>query len=100
MEGGPLRHRPLYSRGSACPPPISMDVSRNAPCPCGSGLKYKACCAGKGRPGRSRWAGVLVAVAVLGGLLVTAVSLLDSDSGDAPSGKVWSEEHGHWHDAP
>jgi hypothetical protein len=77
-----------------------MNASRNAPCPCGSGLKYKSCCAGKGRPGRSRWAGVLVAVAMLGGVLVTAISLLNSDGGDAPPGKVWSEEHGHWHDAP
>jgi methionyl aminopeptidase len=25
----------------------SMKVSRNAPCPCGSGLKYKKCCLGK-----------------------------------------------------
>jgi len=25
-------------------------ISRNAPCPCGSGLKYKRCCAGKGAP--------------------------------------------------
>ena len=26
------------------PPPLSTKVGRNAPCPCGSGKKYKKCC--------------------------------------------------------
>jgi uncharacterized protein YecA (UPF0149 family) len=31
---------------SAAPaqPPKSVDIARNAPCPCGSGNKYKRCC--------------------------------------------------------
>lgn len=29
-------------------PRESTDVGRNDPCPCGSGLKYKACCITKG----------------------------------------------------
>ena len=38
--------------GSFCTPPIPMtpappSAPRNAPCPCGSGLKYKRCCWGK-----------------------------------------------------
>ena len=42
-------------------------VSRNDPCPCGSGLKYKRCCLGKALPLRGKrllWRGLLVAAAV------------------------------------
>ena len=31
----------------AAPQPKRLDPARNAPCPCGSGLKYKRCCLGK-----------------------------------------------------
>lgn len=34
-------------RSSAAPQPKRLDPPRNAPCPCGSGLKYKRCCLGK-----------------------------------------------------
>ena len=37
-------------RGPTAPPPKRLDVPRNAPCPCGSGLKYKRCCLGKEDP--------------------------------------------------
>ena len=30
-----------------------MKIGRNDPCPCGSGLKYKKCCMGKGLPGHN-----------------------------------------------
>lgn len=49
---------------------MSANVGRNDPCPCGSGLKYKQCCAGKTRlnvKGRRGW--VLGAI----GLVVAAV---------------------------
>lgn len=76
-----------------------MDVARNAPCPCGSGRKFKACCAGKGR-GRGTRTGVLVALVLLGGALIAGAALFGSGDGvegaGAP-GQVWSEEHGHWH---
>lgn len=45
--------RPPRRRASAAPGPREQanvrrpDVPRNAPCPCGSGLKYKRCCLGK-----------------------------------------------------
>ncbi len=82
-----------------------MSASRNELCPCGSGRKYKNCCAGK-TPlyKRPTWTGALVALFLLGGLLLTALAVLRPDRagspGAAPPGKVWSEEHGHWHDAP
>jgi hypothetical protein len=78
-----------------------MKSERNAPCPCGSGKKYKTCCAVK-RPASQRIAALSV-VAVVGlGLFVLAGVIRDAAEGDgiSRSGQVWSEEHGHWHDAP
>lgn len=80
-----------------------MSAGRNDPCPCGSGNKYKHCCAGKAkRTPQSTWTGVLVALVLLGGLLFAGVTLMqdDGERGGATDGRVWSEEHGHWHDAP
>jgi hypothetical protein len=52
------RHRAIQAaagvRGSQArpttPPPKRIEAPRNAPCPCGSGLKYKRCCLGKHDP--------------------------------------------------
>jgi hypothetical protein len=80
-------------------------AGRNTPCPCGSGKKYKHCCAlkeSRARSQRSIWTGVLVALVLLGGLFLVGVAFTGGDEardGAAP-GRVWSEEHGHWHDAP
>ncbi|CAN5481955.1 hypothetical protein BH23BAC4_BH23BAC4_11510 [soil metagenome] len=85
-----------------------MSVSRNEPCTCGSGRKYKHCCAGKTPIHKqSRVRGALVAVLVVIGLVIGGLALSNSSSedgltpqpGPAPPGKVWSAEHGHWHDA-
>ena len=35
----------INDRGTFSPVSTDMKVSRNAPCPCGSGKKYKRCCA-------------------------------------------------------
>lgn len=80
-------------------------AGRNTPCPCGSGKKYKHCCAlkeSRARSQRSLWTGVLVALVLLGGLFLAGVTLTQDDGGSEGStnGRVWSEEHGHWHDAP
>ncbi len=81
-----------------------MNAGRNEPCPCGSGKKYKHCCAGK-TPWykESKWTGALVALVFLGSLLLAGVAFTrtgDDDNASPPPGKVWSEEHQHWHDAP
>ena len=85
-----------------------MAAGRNEPCPCGSGRKFKSCCIAK----RQKPRGMMMLLAALLTLAVAgAVSVASGgdDSADgtprtapkrnAPPGKVWSVEHGHWHDA-
>lgn len=95
-----------------------MAIGRNDPCPCGSGRKYKHCCANKSSRGASR--GLLALIALIA--VIAAVGAIASfvgrnktrattpagavntqagrpQPGPAPPGKVWSPEHGHWHDA-
>jgi hypothetical protein len=72
-------------------------IGRNDPCPCGSGRKYKRCCATKAgkAPVASRITISLIALLLLSGAVFMLVSL-DDEAGVA-SRRVWSEEHGHWH---
>ncbi len=76
-------------------------IGRNEACPCGSGIKFKHCCAGKletQRDRRSSWA--LLALALVGALAaVSAVIALVSGPSDEGPNRVWSAEHGHYHDA-
>ena len=101
---------------------------RNAPCPCGSGKKYKRCCEGKqetdaGWPApqrRSRRLRLMlsaVLVAILAVWVVTSV-LVNNPQPTAPAGNLpadqtpdpwaydrindrhWHPGHGHWHDGP
>ena len=46
--------------------------------------------------------GVLVVVALgfVANKILTSDSQNNPPPGPAPPGKVWSSEHGHWHDAP
>lgn len=101
-----------------------MKTGRNEPCPCGSGQKSKHCCGGRPK-GLSGWAGPALALLVLAAGATGLVSALrrgapaatnnaaappspvapTEGSGQplsqppspAPPGKVWSAEHGHWH---
>lgn len=96
--------------------------SRNAPCPCGSGRKYKHCCIGK-RFGAApathatRNSLILVSACALIGLGAWAwthrTSSVDSGSYsetpgrtpepyeyDAVNNRHWHAGHGHWHDGP
>ena len=92
-----------------------MRVGRNESCPCGSGKKFKACCAGK----QTRSRGLVLLLAMIGAIAaVGVVASIRKDEkpapipapvarttpkaqppGPVPAGKVWSVEHGHWHDA-
>ena len=76
-----------------------MRHKRNEPCPCGSGKKYKVCCAGKRT--RSQWL-ALTSVVIFAGLAAWALAgvfrqAAEPGSSAAP-GQVWSEAHGHWHE--
>ncbi len=74
-------------------------VSRNEKCPCGSGKKFKHCHAQKESASTS-WSkfgigvvGVMLAV----GLGHGAWAMFKAPN--ANDGRVWSAEHGHWHNA-
>jgi len=73
-----------------------MRNQRNEPCPCGSGKKHKVCCADKRTS--SQWL-ALASVVIFAGLAVWVVAGVFREGTSAPPGKVWSEEHGHWHDS-
>ena len=75
-----------------------MKVGRNDPCTCGSGRKFKHCCERARAEGKGDWSQyALWALALAFGLgiggLVYGVARAPDD------GRVWSAEHGHWHNA-
>jgi hypothetical protein len=67
---------------------------RNDRCSCGSGKKFKQCCASK----KDRLSPALIAVLVAGAVLAIVV-IVSSARRSSNSGRVWSPEHGHYHDA-
>ena len=67
---------------------------RNAPCPCGSGKKFKQCCASK----KDRVSPALIAALVAVAVLVVIVIVVNTRR-STNSGMVWSPEHGHYHNA-
>ncbi len=73
-----------------------MSVERNAPCPCGSGKKYKKCCLAKAGPLSSRTAMVLFALLMIAGIAGVLIAMTNSGGGTA--NRVW---HGdHWDPVP
>ena len=99
-----------------------MKLGRNEPCHCGSRKKYKQCHEPTKNTNNNQYAIIgIIAVVILviifinsdssksnQNVSVTTSPLLNqgsasnksNPSGPAPPGKVWSQEHGHWHDAP
>ena len=98
-----------------------MSVGRNDLCHCGSGRKYKKCHAEKdSRALPKGLIGLVVAIVAIAAIGI--VPMVTSDErqqsrvsgsrgpvakpgspqppGPPPPGKIWSVEHGHWHDAP
>ena len=100
-----------------------MKTGRNSLCTCGSGIKYKLCCGPKADRSGSKTQLLLIAGVVLVGAFILITQVFSSRNADpagalpapapvgannppatqppgpAPEGKVWSAEHGHWHDA-
>ncbi|MTI21207.1 hypothetical protein E1176_09265 [Fulvivirga sp. RKSG066] len=82
------------------------EVGRNEPCPCGSGKKYKNCHqkmeTQKGARNRTYLIGLILLVFVLIAIANFVIDMnnrgnVTKPDGPAPAGKVWSEEHGHYH---
>ena len=78
-----------------------MKVGRNEPCPCDSGRKFKQCCEKTGSKSlrMGNYALLLLALLLTVGAVLAVYSAATTEK-TAPPGKVWSEEHNHWHDAP
>ncbi len=97
-----------------------MKLGINEPCHCGRGKKYKHCHEPTKNTNNNQYTIIgIIAVVILVIIFinsdssnqtvpVTTSPLLNQGStsntskpsGPAPPGKVWSQEHGHWHDAP
>lgn len=80
---------------------MADEPGRNAPCPCGSGDKYKHCCMNE-----TTWYknpslfGVGIVLIMFTALLLLGIAFYNQGSTnapDCPSGQVWSEAHGHCH---
>ena len=101
---------------------MSAGISRNDPCPCGSKKKYKNCCGRKGfRVDLKLFKRIIIVVVVIAAAawagkkyvfvpedvepLINPLSnqekrvqpLTPQPPGPPPPGKIWSPEHGHWH---
>lgn len=80
-------------------------VGRNDRCPCGSGKKFKNCCARKlsTKMSPASWAAIVALVAAAGVLIVLLVNASRSGgtvvpgSGVCPPGQVWDPMHRHCH---
>jgi len=97
-----------------------MKIGRNDPCHCGSEKKFKHCHQKKNLKNNNQ--NILIGVFVIA---IIVFFIIDSSTNSqsniipsntltntnnlisktkpstpAPPGKVWSEAHGHWHDAP
>lgn len=84
---------------------MNNKTNRNEICHCGSGKKYKICHGLSSANSYKQWTvvGILV-LAVLWFFFyesepAIAPNRISSPIETAPPGKVWSMEHGHWHDA-
>ena len=72
-------------------------TGRNDPCPCGSGRKFKQCCANK----QTRMSRVSQ-VAVVGVIVAIGAALALAFTGERGGGgrQVWDPAHGHYHTVP
>lgn len=67
---------------------------RNDACPCGSGKKFKQCCALK----KDRVSPAVI-VLVIAGAILAVIVIVSNARQPSNAGLVWSTEHGHYHDA-
>ena len=74
-------------------------IGRNQPCPCGSGKKYKHCCALAPQKGSmvNRVVLSLIGLMLLTGAIFMLTSLDDLGEDNAGPRRVWSEEDRRWY---
>ena len=72
-------------------------IGRNDPCSCGSGKKFKRCCEARAATRRGRLLALAVAGAIAAAIIAGVASSRDRGAGPK---RVWSAEHGHYHDVP
>lgn len=98
---------------------LMKEIGRNDPCHCGSGKKYKNCHMGQSKSAVTgnkslMYLSVFAIIIAIAAFSIyynwdrtptnsntrtnTNQSLTPPPPGEAPPGKVWSAEHGHWHD--
>ena len=76
-----------------------MKIKRNDPCHCGSEKKFKDCHGKKFVVNPWKKIVIYITIGLVAFWFFKDIFLTGSDSiGSAPPGKVWSEEHGHYHD--
>lgn len=75
-------------------------TGRNELCPCGSGKKFKRCHEVKQQGGglSARMTLVVVAGAMIAALVIGIATLM-SGANSSAGVRIWSPEHGHYHDA-
>jgi len=80
------------------PGPMADAPGRNAPCPCGSGEKYKHCCQGQDTGNKvSTWAAIMIGLVLLLGAVMAGMAISGGGTPDCPPDTVWSEAHQHCH---
>ena len=70
-------------------------TGRNDVCPCGSGKKFKRCCASR----KGALSPALLALVIAAAIVTAIVVSVSNARTSGGSGRVWSPEHGHYHDA-
>lgn len=85
---------------------MAAKPGRNDRCPCGSGKKYKNCCAEKEsrKMSPASWAAVVAMVAAVSVLVVLLFNMARGNGGTVvpgagicPPGQIWDPSHGHCH---
>ena len=73
-------------------------TGRNEPCPCGSGKKYKNCHESKTSSSRTSQVLMVVVGAAVIAAIAAGVATFTGER-DRSAVRIWSPEHGHFHDA-
>ena len=78
---------------------MSNKSGRNDACPCGSGKKYKKCCALNETKKRGNIVLLIVVGLLMAGGVAAGVTSFFTERGHTATrgGQVWSPEHGHYH---